>query len=177
MLQLTITNKGNDTYESAFSFLNVSQEPEVFIFAQAANGLNLIPSSWILLGRQSTVSVFKNRALLSNIWPNPRALHVHTNDGMQLSTQMGHVKNLGDVWFNANSLANILSMRLKCARFVASPWTPLWNQPALIAQSRQPTTEARECYSWKSRPSYAYMRHEVSPSQGQRRPSILLSHS
>jgi hypothetical protein len=101
---------GDDTYESAFSFLNVGHQPEECLFTQAATGHNLIPPTWILLDSQSTVSVFKNRHLLSDIWTSPRTLRVHTNGGTQLSTQMGHVKNFGHVWFNPDSLANILSM-------------------------------------------------------------------
>jgi hypothetical protein len=62
------------------------------------------------LDSQSTVSVFNNRHLLSDIRTSPRTLGVHTNGGTQLSTQMGHVKNFGHVWFNPNSLANILSI-------------------------------------------------------------------
>ena len=71
---------------------------------------HLIPPTWILLDSQSTVSVFKNRELLSNIRKSPTALRVHTNGGTQTSTDIGTVANFGDVWFNTNSLANILSM-------------------------------------------------------------------
>jgi hypothetical protein len=35
---------------------------------------------------------------------------VHTNGGTQFSSKMGTVTNFGDVWFNEDSLANILSM-------------------------------------------------------------------
>ena len=79
-----------------------------FMFAQTA--VELIPASWILLDSQSTVSVFKNRRLLSNIRPSTRPLRVHTNGGTQISTLIGSVTNFGDVWYNAHSLANILSM-------------------------------------------------------------------
>ncbi len=96
MLQMTAPT--TETYQSEFSF------------AQAATGQNLIPDTWLLLDSQSTVSVFKNRALLSNIRRSPRTLRVHTNGGTQISTEIGTVKNFGDVWFNTNSLANILSM-------------------------------------------------------------------
>jgi hypothetical protein len=81
-----------------------------FSFAQAGTGHNIIPNTWILLDSQSTVSVFKNRKLLWNIRPSPETLRVHTNGGTQTSTEIGTVKNFGDVWFNTNSLANILSM-------------------------------------------------------------------
>jgi hypothetical protein len=35
---------------------------------------------------------------------------VHTNGGIQVSCQVGTVRNFGDMWFNTESLANILSM-------------------------------------------------------------------
>jgi hypothetical protein len=54
--------------------------------------------------------VFNNRHLLSDILTSPQTLPVHTNGGTHLSTEMGHVKNFGHVWFNPDSLANILSM-------------------------------------------------------------------
>jgi hypothetical protein len=104
-LQFLQLADGAPPYESAFTF------------AQTANGHSRIPSSWILLDSQSTVSVFNNPHLLTNIRNSPRPLRVHTNGGTQLSNLMGHVKNFGDVWFNQHSLANILSMaevRKKC---------------------------------------------------------------
>jgi hypothetical protein len=56
------------------------------------------------------MSVFKNPYLLTNIRASPRPLRVHTNGGTQLSNLMGHFKKFGEVWFNPQSLANILSM-------------------------------------------------------------------
>jgi hypothetical protein len=90
-------------YLSEFTFLHL----EGHCFHQARN---IIPDTWILLDSQSTVSVFKNRHLLTNIRASPNPLRVHTNGGVQFSTQMGTVRNFGDVWYNPESLANILSM-------------------------------------------------------------------
>jgi hypothetical protein len=93
--------------QSEFSFLNFAA-PCDFLFHQA--DASLIPDSWILLDSQSTVSVFKNPKLLSNVRPSSSTLRVHTNGGTQLSTQLGTVTDFGDVWFDPESLANILSM-------------------------------------------------------------------
>jgi hypothetical protein len=107
MLQMADTTE--DTYQSEFSFMQLGHTQQDFLFAQTATGQSIIPHTWILLDSQSTVSVFKNRDLLTNIWPSTQTLCVHTNGSTQTSIEMGHVKNFGNVWFNANSLA-ILSM-------------------------------------------------------------------
>ena len=78
-----------------------------FSFAQAAVSL---PKSWVLLDSQSTVSVFCNRSLLMNIRPSANAMTVHTNGGSQTSHLVGDVPNFGTVWFNPDSIANILSL-------------------------------------------------------------------
>jgi hypothetical protein len=124
MLQLgesTHNDPDDDAYESAFTFLNL--ESNAYTFAQASN---LIPSSLILLDSQSTVSVFKNHTLLTNIRPSPRPLRMHTNGGTQLSTQMGHVRNLATCGTTPTH-SQISFPWPKCARCAASPWTPLWN--------------------------------------------------
>jgi hypothetical protein len=98
-----------DEYISEFSFLNVNPTHK-FSFQQKDVRLDIIPSTWVLLDSQSTVSVFKNRKFLSNIHTSTSKLRVHTNSGVQVSSQKGTVKNFGDVWYNPDSLANILSM-------------------------------------------------------------------
>jgi Reverse transcriptase (RNA-dependent DNA polymerase) len=69
-----------------------------------------IPRTWILLDSQSTVCVFNNSNLLQNIRKSPHPLRVATNGGTQISTLIGDLKNFGTVWYNPNSLANILSL-------------------------------------------------------------------
>jgi hypothetical protein len=100
------TEPQEEDYVSEFTFLNVLED---FTFHQNVTRTG-IPSSWILLDSQSTVSVFNNARLLSNIRPSPRKLRVLTNGGTQTSTQMGTVTNFGDIWYNEASLADILSM-------------------------------------------------------------------
>ena len=54
-------DKDDGPYVSEFTLVNTTDN---FGFHQSAN---IIPKSWILLDSQSTMSVFKNRRLLSNI--------------------------------------------------------------------------------------------------------------
>jgi len=70
----------------------------------------LIPSSWVLLDSQSTVSVFKNPSFLSNIRCSSNQLKVYTNGGTQVSSLIGNIKNFGTVWYNPKLLANIFSL-------------------------------------------------------------------
>jgi hypothetical protein len=57
-----------DEYFSKFTFLNVQDQSHEFSFQQNDVRFDIIPSTWVLLDSQSTVSaVFKNRKLLTNI--------------------------------------------------------------------------------------------------------------
>ena len=69
-----------------------------------------IPDTWVLLDSQSTISVFRNASLLSNIRPSTHPLTVYTNGGHQVSRLLGDIPNFGEVWYNPQSLANILSL-------------------------------------------------------------------
>ena len=69
-----------------------------------------IDPSWILLDSQSTISVFHNADMLRNIRPSGRVLRAITNGGFQESKLIGDFPNLGEVWFNPDSIANILSL-------------------------------------------------------------------
>jgi len=71
---------------------------------------DLIPPSWVLLDSQSTVSVFRNKHLLSSVRDSDHSMKVFTNGGTQTSSMVGEVRNFGTVWYNPNSLANILSL-------------------------------------------------------------------
>ena len=71
-----------------------------------------IPSTWVLLDSQSTVSVFRSAELLSNIQRSASTLTVLTNGGPQLSEWEGTSQLFGKIWYNPTSLANILSLAL-----------------------------------------------------------------
>ena len=79
-----------------------------YVLAQSKSG-NIDPD-WILLDSQSTISVFRNPALLTNIRTSSAPLRALTNGGHQDSTLVGDFPNLGPVWFNPESIANILSL-------------------------------------------------------------------
>jgi hypothetical protein len=80
-----------------------------FVLAQA-NAPDGLHKDWILLDSQSTVSVFKNASMLTNIRRSAHVLRAITNGGHQDSKLLGDFPNLGPVWYNNNSLANILSL-------------------------------------------------------------------
>ena len=69
-----------------------------------------IDPDWILLDSQSTISVFNNPTMLSNIRKSEHVLRAMTNGGYQDSHMVGDFANLGTVWFNSESIANILSL-------------------------------------------------------------------
>ena len=73
-----------------------------------AQGATKIDPAWILLDLQSTISVFCNCDMLKNIRPSAHVLRAVTNGGFQDSKLVGDFPNLGQVWFNPASIANIL---------------------------------------------------------------------
>jgi hypothetical protein len=90
----TIDNSG----ASNFSFLE-------------SNTPTTIPSSGILIDSLSTADVFKNPIFLTDIREcHGRPLKLYTNGGSMISTKQGYLKGFGLVWYNPNSLANILSL-------------------------------------------------------------------
>jgi hypothetical protein len=78
-----------------------------FMLAQGVSGID---PTWILLDSQSTISVFRNPDMLTNIRRSGHVLRAVTNGGHQDSDLVGDFPNLGKVWFNAASIANILSL-------------------------------------------------------------------
>jgi hypothetical protein len=92
---------------SGRSFVQVA-----FCLAQVENHFpNGIPDHYVLLDSDSTVSIFCNANLLTDIHEVDDPLYLETNGGgYQISTQMGTIKDFGTVWYNPESIANILSL-------------------------------------------------------------------
>jgi hypothetical protein len=105
----------SNNYLPSFCFLNVMSNPFQNITSSQQiilqNG-SFVDPYWILvLDTQSTVNLFNNRHLLSNISKTSGPpLRCYCNGGYQDSTLIGTLDGYGDIWYNPNSLANILSM-------------------------------------------------------------------
>jgi hypothetical protein len=65
---------------------------------------------WILLDSQSTADIFCNPSLLANIRYAGKSIKIHCNASTSIVTQIGTLKNYGEVWFNTKTIVNILSL-------------------------------------------------------------------
>jgi len=94
-----------------FGFLQVS----LFQSGARASGIH---KDWVLLDTQSNCDIFMNPDLLQNIRTNPTGnLVLQSNGGELEASQVGDIPGYGKVWYNGNSMANILSfanVRRKC---------------------------------------------------------------
>jgi Reverse transcriptase (RNA-dependent DNA polymerase) len=69
-----------------------------------------LPTSWILLDNQSTVDVFSNKKLLSNIRESSTTMDIHCNAGITSTNMIGELRGYGTVWYNPTGIANIISL-------------------------------------------------------------------
>jgi Zinc knuckle len=91
----------------------VSLVQHAYLLTQSVSGEQRyvgIPSTWIVLDSQLSISVFKSANMVANIQDSPQPIVVRTNGEQQTSTQIADLINFGRVWFNPESIANILSL-------------------------------------------------------------------
>jgi len=69
-----------------------------------------IPDSWILHESQSTIDVFFNGKMLTNIHDAMQDLTLHCNAGTTSISKKGDLKGYGTVWYHPDGIANILSL-------------------------------------------------------------------
>jgi len=104
-----------DGEEEAFSGQFEDEDYERVIFVQDDVLCNMqhkagIPDSWILLDSQSTVDVFCNGKMLTNIHDTKRDLTLHCNAGTTSIIKKGDLKGYGTMWYHPDGIANILSL-------------------------------------------------------------------
>ena len=71
---------------------------------------NGIPPTWFILNNGSTVDVFNNKGLLSDVNESNTKMYIHCNAGVSTTYLEGHVRGYGKVWYAPDGIANILSL-------------------------------------------------------------------
>jgi Reverse transcriptase (RNA-dependent DNA polymerase) len=97
-----------DNITTSFQFCNILDESMLNGVCQVQG--KQIPNTWILLDNGSTIDVFVNPKLLTNIRDSDRTMSIRCNAGVSVASQLGDLDGYGTVWYNPNGIANILSL-------------------------------------------------------------------
>jgi hypothetical protein len=101
--------EGDYDSDEASSFLFV-QEYDYGSIALKIGKDGKLPKTWILLDNQSTVDVFHNAKLLTNIRKSRASMTIHCNAGTTKTNLIGDLAGYGTVWYHPTGIANILSL-------------------------------------------------------------------
>jgi hypothetical protein len=111
-VQLLMAGAESNTFDdnehyaaSSFQFVHVSSEGMTFHQEE-----QILPMSWILLENQSTVDVFCNRSLLTNVHETNKIMNIRCNAGVTRTNVVGELNGYGTVWYNPKGIAKILSL-------------------------------------------------------------------
>jgi hypothetical protein len=105
-------------------------------YAVVTNPAWILPA-WILLDSQSTTDIFSNASLLTDIHESGKSINIHCNAGTSCVTKVGTLRKYGEVWYNENAIANILSLARVKERYPVKYDSTNGNQFIVI----QPTKE------------------------------------
>lgn len=72
---------------------------------------HVLPSGSVGLDSMSTVDIFGDERLLTNIRRATTSMRIVCNAGSLIVTQIGTFSGYGDVWYHSHAIANILSLR------------------------------------------------------------------
>jgi hypothetical protein len=101
-IQLLMAGVESDAFDdneyygaSSLQFVHISSEGMMFLQEE-----KVLPKSWILLDNQSTVDVFCNRRLLTNVREINKIMNIRCNAGVTRTNMLGELNGYGTMWYN-----------------------------------------------------------------------------